>query len=249
MYSCHVDGVAGLNYGRFDASFPWRANQLLWVPTKTPYIGEFTHPTFNDGNPYNGYINPIIGLMSLSPTNICWKHPSQKLWHGISAGIYGSKIYVIYINFGGSKHFFRENGAPMIRSVPQNIFDEVVGCRITSFMESLSECEVPLDLVEGFSTVKYRNFNHFTIWHLFLVRNSWLNNKFFQFTNSTSSGKVYFPENCTNLDVFSWNGRTSKKPPFPFVSKTYENYWGCGPDTWRFECPIHKNSGESSSCW
>ena len=29
-------------------------------------------PTFNDGNPYNKYINtPIIGLMSLSP--IIWK--------------------------------------------------------------------------------------------------------------------------------------------------------------------------------
>ena len=37
----------------------------------TPCIGD-GHPTFNDGNPYNGYIKPYgLGLMSLSP--IIWK--------------------------------------------------------------------------------------------------------------------------------------------------------------------------------
>ena len=38
----------------------------------TPCIGDGNNPTFNDGNPYNGYINPYgLGLMSLSP--IIWK--------------------------------------------------------------------------------------------------------------------------------------------------------------------------------
>ena len=36
--------------------------------------------------------------------------------------------FLLYINFGGGRNsFFRENGAPMIRSVPQNIVDDVVG--------------------------------------------------------------------------------------------------------------------------
>ncbi len=35
-------------------------------------LGDGRPPTFDDGNPYNGYINPYgLGLMSLSP--IIWK--------------------------------------------------------------------------------------------------------------------------------------------------------------------------------
>ena len=38
---------------------------------KSRYIGDKTHPTFNDGNPYNGYINPL--LLGWWPFPIIWK--------------------------------------------------------------------------------------------------------------------------------------------------------------------------------
>ena len=109
----------------------------------------------------------------------------------------------------------------MIRSVPQNIFDDVVGCRITSFMESLSECEVALDLVEGFSAVKYRNFNHFTIWHLFTVRNSWQTISSLSLQTKHLQVKSIFQKIAPFPGCIFLKWPHFKKNTLPFVWKTY----------------------------
>jgi len=155
--------------------------------------------------------------------------------------------FLLYINFGGGRNsFFRENGAPMIRSVPQNIVDDVVGYWITSFMESLSECKVPLDLVEGLSAVKYRNFNHFTFWHLFIVRNSWQTISFFSLQTKHLQVKSIFQKIAPTWMYFPEMAALQKNHP-SLCLKTYP-LLGLS-DAWIRMSHTKKNCGESSSCW
>lgn len=193
-YMWHVAATVGCWKTMADLySFPGR-NQLLWVPTKTYMI-----PCY------------LYLLETPQPETLtryfCWN-----LWF---------KNFCNISILGGRNIFFVKTGPPMIRSVPQNIFDDVVGCRITSFMESLSECEVALDLVEGFSAVKYRNFNHFTIWHLFTVRNSWQTISSLSLQTKHLQVKSIFQKIAPFPGCIFLKWPHFKKNTIPFVWKTY----------------------------